>query len=307
MTVRIILYIGLAIVAVVLTVALVRALPRNRGVPNPLAAAIAIGIGFITNFFDTLGIGSFATTTSLFKFLRFVPDEKIPGTLNVGHALPTIAEAAIFIVFVAVEPPTLLLLILSSVVGAWLGAGFVARLPRRGVQIGMGTALIAAATLFILTNLKGSQFGLTGTALGLVGARLWIGVFVSFCLGALMTIGIGLYAPCMIMVSLLGMNPLAAFPIMMGSCAFLMPVASLRFIRFKAFSMRAALGLTLGGIPGVLIAAYLLTNKLPIYWIRWIVVAVVLYASITLLRSAAQEAARSHSAEKPIAAPESLG
>lgn len=288
MTVHTILFIGLLLVGLMMIVALVRALPRHRPVmPEPLAAAIAIAIGFVTNFFDTLGIGSFATTTSLFKFLRFVPDERIPGTLNVGHALPTVVEAAIFIGIVAVEPRTLILLILAAVIGAWLGAGLVARLPRRYVQIGMGTALLAAAALFIMTNLKGSQFGLVGTALGLEGTRLAIGVAVSFCLGALMTIGIGLYAPCMIMVSLLGMNPIAAFPIMMASCAFLMPVASLRFIRYDAFSMRAALGLTLGGIPGVLIAAYIV-KSLPLAAVRWLVVVVVIYAAVVMLRSAAQ-------------------
>ncbi len=305
MTERAVLYVGLVILAMVMIVALILALPRQRvALPSPLSAAISIAIGFVTNFFDTLGIGSFATTTSLYKFLRFVPDEKIPGTLNVGHALPTIAEAAIFIVIVAVEPPTLLLLIMASIVGAWLGAGFVARLSRRYVQIGMGTALIAAAVLFILSNLKGSQFGLSGTALGLEGVRLGIGIFISLCLGALMTIGIGLYAPCMIMVSLLGMNPIAAFPIMMGSCAFLMPVASLRFIKFNAFSMRAALGLTLGGVPGVLIAAYLV-KSLPLVWVRWLVVVVVLYASITMLRSAAHEAKAAMAREEIPA--ESLG
>jgi uncharacterized membrane protein YfcA len=289
MSLRTIIYIGLAVVALVQIVALLRALPRQPiAVPGPVSAAIAIGIGFVTNFFDTLGIGSFATTTSLYKFLRFVPDQRIPGTLNVGHTLPTILEAAIFIVIVAVEPPTLILLILASVGGAWLGAGFVARLPRRGVQIGMGTALAVAAVLFIMMNLKGNQFGLTGTALGLSGVRLWIGVAVSLCLGALMTIGIGLYAPCMIMVSLLGMNPIAAFPIMMGSCAFLMPVASLRFIRFNAFSMLPALGLTLGGIPGVWIAAHMVYH-LPIAAVRWLVVVVVIYAAIVMLRSAATE------------------
>ncbi|HEY6327311.1 MAG TPA: sulfite exporter TauE/SafE family protein [Candidatus Cybelea sp.] len=309
MTLRTILYVGLVVVTVVLIVALaialVRVLSRQRPAPpSPLSAAIAVGIGFITNFFDTLAIGSFATTTSLYKFLRFVPDERIPGTLNVGHALPTILEAAIFIVIVAVEPRTLVLLILSSVVGAWLGAGLVARFPRRYVQIGMGSALTLAAVLFVMTNLKGSQFGLTGTALGLAGTRLWIGIFVIFCLGALMTIGIGLYAPCMIMVSLLGMNPIAAFPIMMGSCAFLMPVASLRFIRCGAFSMLAALGLTIGGLPGVWIAAHMV-YKLPIWYVRWLVVIVVLYAAITMLRSAAHEAKAARASEEIPA--ESLG
>jgi uncharacterized membrane protein YfcA len=286
MTIHTLLFAGLFVVAAAVIIALLRAMPRHRpALPEPVGAAIGIAIGFVTNFFDTLGIGSFATTTSLFKLLRFVPDERIPGTLNVGHALPTVVEAAIFIGIIAVEPRTLLLLILAAVVGAWLGAGFVARLPRRYVQIGMGTALLAAAVLFILTNLKGSQFGLVGQALGLAGARLAVGIVVSFFLGALMTIGIGLYAPCMIMVSLLGMNPIAAFPIMMASCAFLMPVASLRFIRFDAFSMRAALGLTLGGIPGVLIAAFLV-KRLDIVVLRWLVVVVVLYAAVVMLRSA---------------------
>jgi uncharacterized membrane protein YfcA len=301
------LYIGLGIVAVVQIVALLMALPRQRlARPRPGPGAIAIGIGFITNFFDTLGIGSFATTTSLFKFLRFVPDERIPGTLNVGHTLPTILEAAIFIVIVAVEPATLVLLILASVIGAWLGAGFVSRLPRRSVQIGMGSALAVAAVLFIMMNLKGNQFGLTGNALGLAGLRLWIGIFVSLCLGALMTIGIGLYAPCMIMVSLLGMNPIAAFPIMMGSCAFLMPVASLRFIRFNAFSMLAALGLTLGGLPGVWIAAHMVYH-LPITAVRWLVVIVVIYAAATMLRSAMRDAAHGATPDRTVPAPESLG
>jgi uncharacterized membrane protein YfcA len=276
------LVVALVLVALVLIVALVRALPRHKKpAPTPLLAAI----GFVTDFLDTLGIGSFAVTTSLFKFFRAVPDERIPGTLNVGHALPTVVEALIYIVIVAVEPKTLLLLIVAAIAGAWLGAGFVARWPRRYVQIGMGTALLAAAVLFILTGIKGSHFGLSGSALGLDGARLWIAVAINFCLGALMTLGIGLYAPCMIMVSLLGMSPVAAFPIMMGSCAFLMPIASLRFIRFDAISMRAVLGLTLGGIPGVLIAAYIV-KSLPLGAVRWLVVVVVLYASYVMLRSA---------------------
>jgi uncharacterized membrane protein YfcA len=274
MSVQLILHAALAVVAILIVVALVRAFPQHRaGWPKPIEAAI----GLVTNFFDTLGIGSFAPTTSMFKLWRLVPDEQIP----------TIVEAAIFITIVSVAPVTLVALILAAVAGAWLGAGVVARLPRRFVQIGMGVALVAAAVLFVMSNLEGSHFGLAGgTALGLTGTRLIVGIVVCFILGALMTIGIGMYAPCMILISLLGMNPIAAFPIMMGSCAFLMPFASLRFIRYKAFSMRAALGLMLGGIPGVLIAAYIV-KSLPLIAVRWLVVIVVLYAAIVMLRSAA--------------------
>jgi uncharacterized membrane protein YfcA len=297
MSVQLILHVGLAVVAIVIIAALIRAVPRHRaGWPRPIETAI----GFVTNFFDTLGIGSFAPTTSMFKLWRLVPDERVPGTLNVGHTLPTIVEAAIYITIISVVPMTLIALIVAAVVGAWLGAGIVSRLPRRYVQIGMGLALSAAAVLFILSNLRGSYFGLTGDALGLSGTRLVIGIVVSFCLGALMTIGIGMYAPCMILVSLLGMNPKAAFPIMMGSCAFLMPIASLRFIQYQAFSMRAALGLMIGGIPGVLIAAYIV-KSLPLVAVRWLVVLVVLYAAVAMLRSAAKGNARS-SAEDELAA-----
>jgi uncharacterized membrane protein YfcA len=215
-----------------------------------------------------------------------VPDEQIPGTLNVGHSLPTIAQAFVFIATVDVGMKTLTALIAASVVGAWLGAAVVCALPRRRIQIGMGIALLVAATLFALKNLGIAPGG--GEALELHGAWLAVAVAGNCVLGALMSLGIGLYAPCMIMVSLLGMNPLAAFPIMMGSCAFLMPVGSLRFIGTRSYSLRAALGLTLAGVPAVLIAFYLV-KSLPLTAVRWGVVAVVLYTAVAMLRSAARE------------------
>jgi uncharacterized membrane protein YfcA len=248
----------------------------SPGVVHPL-------VGFVTNFFDTLGVGSFAPTTSIFKLLKLVPDERIPGTLNAGHALPTVAQALIFIAAVVVDPLTLVTMIAAAVVGAWLGAGIVARLPARAIQIGMGVALLVAASLFVMGNLKWIPAG--GEASGLQGSLLAVGIGVNLLLGALMTLGVGLYAPCLILVSLLGMNPIAAFPIMMGSCAFLMPVAGLRFIASGRYDKKAALGLALGGIPGVLIAAFVV-KQLPLVWLRWLVVVVVLYAAIAMLRAA---------------------
>ena len=257
-----------------------KALSASRAGPPDAAD---VGTGFATNFFDTLGIGSFAPTTAVFKFRQQVADEDIPGTLNVGHALPTIAQALIFIATVVVAPGTLIPMIIAAVAGAWLGAGIVPRLPRRTVQLVMGVALAIAATLFIAKNLDILPGG--GEATGLEGGVLAFAVAGNFVLGALMSLGIGLYAPCLIMVSLLGMSPLAAFPIMMGSCAFLMPTGGLRFIRNGRYSAKAAIGLAIGGVPGVLIAAYLV-RELPMTWLRWMVVVVVLYAAIVMLRSA---------------------
>ncbi len=249
--------------------------------PTPLQLIV----GFLTNFFDTLGIGSFAPTTSIFKFTKMVPDRLIPGTLNVGHTLPTIAEAFIFIAAVTVDPKTLIGLIAASVVGAWFGAGIVAGWSKKSVQLGMGLCLVGAATLMFLSLRGIGPAG--GSAYGLEGTAFIIGLAGNFVLGVLMTLGIGLYAPCLIMISLLGMSPLAAFPIMMGSCAFLMPVSSERFVKKHSYALRPSLGLAIGGVPGVLIAAYLV-KSLPLLYIRWGVVIVVLYTAITMLRAAAK-------------------
>jgi uncharacterized membrane protein YfcA len=240
-------------------------------------------IGFVANFFDTLGIGSFAPTTAIFKLRHRPPDEQIPGTLNAGHALPTITQALIFITAVTVDLTTLIGMIAAAVLGAWLGVSVVARLPRRAIQIGMGVALFISALLFLSRNLGWVPGG--GDALALHGGRLVFALGVNFLLGALMMLGVGLYAPCLILVSLLGMNPLAAFPIMMGACAFLMPIGGARFIRANRYSLRSALGLALGGIPGVLAAAFIV-KSLPVEWLRWLVTVVVLYAALLMLNSA---------------------
>ena len=248
--------------------------------------ATQLGTGFVTNFFDTLGIGSFAPTTAVFRALRMVPDERIPGTLNVGHTLPTITQAFIFTNTIEVDFTTLIVLIISAVLGAWLGAGVVARWPRRKIQLGMGGALLAAAVLFTLNNLDVVAAG--GEAIGLTGGMLLVGAAGHFALGALMMVGVGLYGPSLIMISLLGLNPRVAFPIMMGSCAFLMVVASIRFIRERAYQQRPAIGLALGGIPAVLIAG-LIVKSLELKTVRWLVVVVVLYTAITMLYSALRE------------------
>lgn len=257
---------------------------RDKGAPTPLQ----LGIGAITNFFDTLGIGSFAPTTSAYKLTRSVTDEEIPGTLNIGHAIPTFLSAFIYMQAVDVDPTTLVALIGASVVGAWFGAGIVSSWSRRNVQVGMGVALLVAACLFTMKHFK--LFPEGGDVLGLSGLSLIYGFLGNLLLGALMTLGIGLYAPCMIMVCLLGMNPKSAFPIMMGSCAFLQAVGSIPFMTSDRYDMRAALGLTIGGVPGVLVATYII-KELSVDTVRLGVIVIVLYTAISMLRSAQREAA----------------
>jgi uncharacterized membrane protein YfcA len=249
-------------------------------------SALQIGVGAGTNFLDTLGIGSFATTTALFKFMKMLPDRIIPGTLNTGHTLPTVTQAFIYTSVIPVDVLTLVSMIAAAVLGAWLGAGTVAKWSKRKVQIGMGFALLAAATFFIMKQL--GLFPQGSGAIGVHGATLALAIGGNFALGALMTLGIGLYAPCMILVSLLGMSERTAFPIMMGSCAFLMPVGSLKFIRERSYSLRNALGLALGGIPGVLVAAFWV-RSMDLTTVRWLVIVVVVYTAIMMLTAAFAE------------------
>jgi uncharacterized membrane protein YfcA len=238
--------------------------------------------GFVTNFLDTLGIGSFATTTALFKFGSMAPDRLIPGTLNAGHTLPTVLQAFIYITAIAVDAQTLVLLIAGAVAGAWFGAAAVAGLSRRTVQVCVGGGLLIAAAVLLMRQFE--LFPAGGDALGLSGWKLPAAVAGNIVFGAVSTLGIGFYAPCMTMVSLLGMNPAAAFPIMMGSSAFLMPVASTQFVKRNAFSAPVALGLTLGGLAGVPLAAFVV-KSLPLAGLRWLVIVAVSYAAVLMLRS----------------------
>ncbi len=284
---RTLLYIGLALFGGGFLFNWARALLRERAAGTEMRPRLSeLAIGFVTNFFDTLGIGSFAPTTSLFKLGKVVPDEQIPGTMHIGHTPPVFVQAFLFIAAVQVGMVTLVSMILAAVLGAWLGAGVVAGLPRRSIQIGMGVALLIAATTFVLSIFEVTPAGGAATSIG--GAQLVIACIAMFIFGALMTLGIGIYAPTIITVSLLGMNPTAAFPIMMGASAYLMPVAGVQFIKAKKYGVRAALGLALGGLPAVLIAFFII-KSIPLNAMKWLVVVVVLYAAVAMLRSAIQE------------------
>jgi len=183
---------------------------------------------------------------------------------------------------------TLVSIIGAAVLGAFLGAGVVSGFNRRQVQVGMGTALLVASALMVLS--MSGKGPVPGEALGLAGAKLGIAVGISMVLGALMMLGIGFYGPCMIMISLLGMDPRVSYPIMMGACAFLMPSGSIQFVRKGSYHLRTAIAFLIAGPLAVLIAAPLV-DRIPLFWLRILVLVVVLYTAIRMLTSAAQEKA----------------
>jgi len=258
---------------------------KNRDKLSKAPWPALAGTGFVTNALDTLGIGSFAPQTAVFKFFKLVDDRIIPGTLNVGNTLPSVCQAFIFMTVVEVAPLTLAVMALAAPVGAALGAGVVSRWSRRKVELGLGVALLAVA-LAMLAGLL-NWFPKGGEATGLTGWKLILAGVVSFGLGAIHTLGVGFFAPCMALVYALGMSPRVSFPIMMTSTAMLISAASLRFIKEKAHDRKASLMVMVFGVLGVLLAAYVVVS-LPLTVLKWVVLAVILYTAGVMLRSAAR-------------------
>ncbi len=241
-------------------------------------------IGFITNFFDTLGIGSFAPLTALLRGFKQIQDKLIPGTLNVSVTIPVMIEAFVFITIIEVEKTTLFYMVLAAIIGSSFGAGIVSNLSEKLIQRIMGIALIITAFLMLSGQMEWIKELGVGKAIGLTGIKLIIAVLVNIALGAFQAAGIGMYAPSMALVYLLGMSPAVAFPLMMASSAFALPSASIRFIKEQAYNRKAAISITLSGIIGVLIAAFVV-KSLYVYVLTWVVIIVIIYTGITLIKS----------------------
>lgn len=247
-------------------------LPKEKLGTNVIVSAIA-------NFFDTLGIGSYAIATSAWKFSKSVSDDLIPGTLNVAFGIPICVEATIFIQKVDMDTMTLVLMIVSSIIGSIIGAKIISKLDIMKIRTVMGVALIIVAFITLCKINAVGPFGIIGTARGLTGAKLVIGVVANFVLGVLMTAGIGLYAPCMALVLLLGMSADVAFPVMMGSCAFLCPACGIAFIKEGKYHRGATIPMIISGSIGVLIAGFIVTS-LPLTLLTYLVCVVMVICAL---------------------------
>jgi uncharacterized membrane protein YfcA len=278
-----ILWISLIILAIWFSILLALDFVRHKkNLENSSWVKTSI-IGFVVDFFDVLGIGAFAPQIALLKFTKQTEDRIMPGTLNVSNALPALVEAIIFIRIIKVDPLTLVLMLLSATIGGVFGAGIISKFSEKKVRITIGIALLIAA-FFMLANKMGWIEG-GGQSIGLSGGKLLIAILVNSILGALNTAGIGLYAPCMALVFALGMSPQVAFPIMMGSCAFLMPPASAKFIKEGAYNRKASVSMTIAGTIAVLIAAFIV-KSLPLDILRWVVFGVIITTSMVMVRAA---------------------
>lgn len=275
------LLIPLALATLVYAISLLKAAVARGAVPK----IEAIILGAVTNFFDTLGIGSFAPTMAWFKFRDLVPDRLIPCTMLVGHTLPAMAQALIFLVLlgVFVDPVLLVGCVIALLMGALLGVPLAVKARVWIVQSVVAAALVLAAALYAMTNLHLMPGG--GTASSLPLGSMVIAIVANFAFGVLLNFGIGNYAPTLVMLSLMGMDPRLSFPIMAGGAAFAGAAASSRYISMGEVDLRVAGGIALGGIPAVLVAAFIV-KSMSVEMLRWLVIVVVLYAAATMVRAA---------------------
>ena len=242
--------------------------------------------GMVGNFFDTLGVSSFAVIIAMGKAMKMkFKDKELPAMLNVSCAIPNITEALIFLTAIEVDSTTLVSMLIAAGMGSYIGAGIVEKLDEKKIQLAMGIALFITASVIFMGLPWVNLLPVGGESIGLYGSKLFIGVTLNFIYGALMTAGIGLYAPCMATTYILGMSPKCAFPIMMGSCAVLMPIASTRFIKDGHYPRKTSLWITIGGVVGVFAAAYIF-NSMPMNMVKVLCVFVIYYTSYGMLKKA---------------------
>jgi len=276
------LVVALAAVGIAFITFLVRAAARAGQLKLRVEPTI---VGTVANFFDTLGIGSFAPTLAWMRFRRMVPDQRIPMTMLAGYTPPVFVQSIIFLILLGVSVDLVLLLASAVAItaGAVIGAPIAAHSPVRTVQLIVAVALLMAALFYSLSNLGLMPVG--GDAAGLPVPLTIIAVAASFVFGVLLNFGVGNYAPTLAMLSLFGMNPRLAFPIMAFGAALAGAAASSRLVKLADLDLRIVISLAVGSIPGVLVAAFIV-KEMPLTMLRWLVVVVVTYAAISLLFTA---------------------
>jgi uncharacterized membrane protein YfcA len=275
------LLIPLGLAAAMYIATLVRAAAKRHAAPLPEG----IVLGAITNFFDTLGIGSFAPTMAWLKFRKLTSDRLIPATMIVGHTPPAMTQGIIFLILlgVFVDPVLLAGCVIALLVGGLMGAPIAAKSRVWIVQSVVAFALILAAILYAMTNLHLMPHGGTATSLPL--PLMIVAIVANFMFGVLLNFGIGNYAPSLVIFSLMGMDPHLCFPIMAAGAGLAGVGASIRYINMGEIDLRMTTAIALGGIPAVLIAAFVV-KEMSVDMLRWLVIVVVLYAAIVMLRSA---------------------
>ena len=298
MLIALLIPLSLAIL-IYLTVLAQRAI-AGRARPN----GEALILGAVVNFFDTFGISSFAQTTAWMKFRKMVPDRLIPPTMIAGLTPPAMAESIIFLILlgVKVDPVLLFGAAMATFAGGVVGAPLVVRARAWIVQMIVAIGLTMAGIAYVLGFLGMLPVG--GTAAGLPMGLTIIAIAVSFVLGLLANFGVGNYAPSLAILSLMGMDPHYCFPIMASGASLMGAGSSMRFIKVPEIDLKIVVGLALGGIPAVLVAA-LIVKKMDVDLLRYVITLVVFYTAIVMARSAAKgyQEHRAMSATAPVTAP----
>ena len=227
-------------------------------------------------FLSSFGLSDFAISMPIYMKFRWVPIVRLPGTLNAQCVLPTCVMALIYLRSIRVDLLTLVVCIVTQIIGAYFGARVVVRLNPWMIKRVLVVSLLVAAGLIFAGKIGLMPSG--GTAMAITGPKLWLLGALSLLYGALVNVGIGSYALIMATVYAMGMDPHAAFPLMMGASTFAVPVSGSKFVLHDRYSRKITFMCATFGLIGVFIATRFV-QALDLSWLQWIIIISLIYAA----------------------------
>ena len=240
-------------------------------------------IGLIANFFDTLGIGSFALIIAMRGMLKVMPDDiRLIGTMNIHAVFIAVVQTLIFLNVFQVDTTNLIISIVMISLGSILSGIIAIRIKHTLVHKIMLAAFIVTGILLLFSQLNILPISSNSTVI--TGYMLIPFAIFMFIAGMLPGFGIGYYSLIKSSIFLFGVSPIVAFPLMAAASAFQQPITSAIFISNKKFYFKSALLLGISGSVGVLLAAPLI-SKIDPRTLKWWLLFVVVYNIITFARS----------------------
>ena len=246
---------------------------------------------FFLYFFTAFGVSDFTVSTVVYTKTGWVDIKKLPGTLNAQGISSLLITSLAYINSVEIDILTLVPFLLLCAFGSWMGPRVSIKLKSWCLKYFMAGGLFVAGVFMLCSQLNILNIG--GTLVGLHGIKLICLWVFGFLLGFIRTFGVATHPLTMSAVYFSGLNPISAYPLMMGSSALANPVAAIQFVRLGAYERRTVLLGCSAGAVGSFVAVHIV-KSMNVQLIMWLILGIVLLSSIDLFN----QATRLYSEEK---------
>ena len=160
------------------------------------------------------------------NFLKLMPDNKTyNGSLVVQAALPTAVQSILFLGLVQVDTLMLVVSCVSIAIGGIISGYLINRVSRQGILYVMLITFMISAALLVLNKFHLLNIG--GELTYVRGDKLIILAVVMLLAGMLPAFGVGYYSIVLVIIFMLGISPIVAYPIMTTASAVQMPMTAI--------------------------------------------------------------------------------